>query len=184
MVSETDKNTEQSDKGALEQAPSEVVAINALEIEKLKSELDYVKRQNVALDTQVQEKTDKLRKMQIATYKITTQKQYKLIEDEAQKVELVQANKPQDYFYFPKIGFRPCQCSVCQEIAAKAKNYVGDREAMELAKEGLVYQLTGIGEFSGHSGFKEADARYLCEFLNRHPEYMHKLENLDKDRYG
>jgi len=180
MVSKTDKDTEQSDKGALEQAPSEVVAINALEIEKLKSELDYIKGQNAALDAQVQEKTDKLRKMQIATYKITTTKQYQLIEKEAEKVELVQENKPPEFFYFPKIGMRICQCADC---AIEAKKYMG-KSVTHGEDDKRLYWLTGIGEFSGHSGFKEADARYIAEFLNKHPEYMHKLENLDKDRFA
>lgn len=163
MVSETNKNTEQTLERVLPEAPSTGKEVTELKTQ-LERENEFLKRQNETLDALVQEKTDKLRRMQIATYKITTTKQYQLIEQEAEKVELVQVLKPQEYFYFPKIGMRLCP------------------ETKGMGPDSRLYWLTGIGEFSGKTGFKEDDARYICEFLNKHPEYMHKLKNLDKDR--
>jgi len=75
---------------------------------------------------------------------------------------------------------RICQCADC---AIEAKKYMG-KSVTHGEDDKRLYWLTGIGEFSGHAGFKESDARYIAEFLNKHPEYMHKLKNLDKDRYG
>ena len=176
MVSEPNKSAESSDKGdvpAVNGAGKEVTVIDirSAVVKEMQQEIHLLVAQNSALDALVQEKTDKLRRMQIATYKITTTKQYQLIEKEAEKVQLVQENKPQDYFYFPKIGMQLCQCGHC--------GLKGDYK-----EEDYLYYLTGIGHFSGHSGFKIEDARYIAEFLNKHPEYMHKLENLDKDRFA
>lgn len=189
MVSNSDKSAEQSDKGdvpAVSKGGTEIVQLffdskYVAELEDkydaLKQEIDYLKAQNNALDTELQKKIDKLRRMQIATYKLTTTKQYQMIEQEAQAVNLEPTPLgPPEFFYFPKIGMQRCQCEVCKGIATTMKN-------TKDGTEGILYRLTGIGQFEGHSGFKEADARYICEFLNKHPEYMHKLANLDKDRF-
>lgn len=176
MVQKPDKDAEQDNQGVVQEIS------DFRSREDLKQENEFLKRQNESLDRQLQEKIDKLRKMQVATYKIATTKQYQLIEKESENVETrlnPGALKPPDFFYFPKIGMRLCQCDDCKKEAVSYKGH----KSTHGENDKRLYWLTGIGHFEGHSGFDEANARYLCEFLNKHPEFMHKLENLDKDRY-
>lgn len=172
-MSQSDQNTEQDNQGNVPEVK-----------DPREQELELLRSANKFLSKQVEEKTDKLAKLQIATYKCTTERQYKLIQSEAGKVQLNQGIEPPSHFYFPKIGMRRCQCDVCKALAQGIRQQIAADKTLEGYTDAGLFQLTGIGHFEGHSGFNREEATYICEFLNKHPEYMYKLENLDKDRYA